>query len=266
MDRRDTLVTERLIDAAEPAEDVIISANRDGDGDNDGLVELRCAICGTPESGARNLPVGYSNPVCDDCDRFAVGEHGDRPWHQYPPGEEPPETENGVIHLGPDRGENPVYIAGAKCWRRYRFGGWITRRDAFDCESVEEFHELHRVGGGWTHAFNTPRPGGLDISRSECDALRAGLDELRSIRRDAQALREDESTRTEARTLRDRFDDLDPRFTPESVPDPESHLPAEFGRAVNSATRPFFDPTLSPAQSEPWGLRAQLCERYFGEE
>jgi len=266
MDTRDTIATERLIDAAESAEDIIVSAGREGDGDGGGPGELRCAICGTPESEARGLPVGYSNPVCDDCDRLAVGESGDSPWHQYPPGEESPATEDGVIHLGPDRGENPVYIAGAKCWRRYRFGGWITRRDAFDCESVEEFHELHRVGGDWTHAFNTSRPGGLDISRDECEGLQAGLDALRDVRRAAQALREGESTLAAARNLRDRIDGLDPRFTPESAPSPEDRSPGEFGRAVLSETRPFLDPTMSPSRGGPWGRRAKLCERYFDGE
>jgi hypothetical protein len=41
--------------------------------------------------------------------------------------------------------DNPVYVAGVKCWRRYWMGGWVTRRDAFDCDSIEEFHDLHRV-------------------------------------------------------------------------------------------------------------------------
>jgi len=268
MNTRDTLATERLIDAAEPPEDVLVSADREGDVDNDGDSpgELRCAICGTPESEARDLPVGYSNPVCEDCDRLAVGESGDSPWHQYPPDEEPPETEPGVIRLGPDRGENPVYIAGAKCWRRYRFGGWITRRDAFDCESVEEFHELHRIGGGWTHAFNVARPGGLDISWDECANLQVGLDALREIRRDAQVLREGESTRAEARELRDRIDGLDSRFTPESVPDPEDRPPGEFGRAVRSETRRLVDPTMVPSRDGLWVERAKLCERYFDGE
>lgn len=78
-----------------------------------------CAICG------ENRDIPGPEFVCTICDRKAVNEDGDRPWHGYPPGEEP-ETEDGVIRMAPDRGENPVFIEGQKCWRRYRFGGWIT--------------------------------------------------------------------------------------------------------------------------------------------
>jgi len=81
-----------------------------------------CVLCGEERQ------VSGPEFVCKSCDRRAVNNSGDRPWHGWPPGEEP-EREEGVIHMAPDAGENPVFIDGQKCWRRYRFGGWITKLD-----------------------------------------------------------------------------------------------------------------------------------------
>lgn len=49
-----------------------------------------------------------------------------------------------TIRVGPDVGDNSVFVDGIECWRRYRFGGWIPRRDDHDCESPREFQYTHR--------------------------------------------------------------------------------------------------------------------------
>ncbi|MFC4407985.1 hypothetical protein [Haloarchaeobius iranensis] len=100
---------------------------------------MTCPVCGGGVEGSTDT---YVNLVCDDCDDRAVNKNGDEPWHGWPPGEEP-ESEDGTIQMAPDRGENPVFIDGKKCWRRYRFGGWVTMYDEHDCDSLEEFYEAH---------------------------------------------------------------------------------------------------------------------------
>jgi hypothetical protein len=100
---------------------------------------MDCPICGTSVGEST-----YPNLVCDDCDQRAVSAEGEEPWEGYPPGEEP-ETTEGAVKPAPDHGENPVFIDGQKCWRRYRFGGWVTMADDHDCDSIEEFYEKHGV-------------------------------------------------------------------------------------------------------------------------
>jgi hypothetical protein len=88
----------------------------------------KCSICGVeldnPEF-ARNYP----NFVCRACDARAVNENGQRPYHESMA----------------DSGDNPVFIDGIKCWRRYRFGGYVTMRDEFDCTDIAEFYEKYGV-------------------------------------------------------------------------------------------------------------------------
>ncbi|MEI7845044.1 MAG: hypothetical protein WCK35_04480 [Chloroflexota bacterium] len=68
--------------------------------------EKACSICGQelPDPAfARNYP----NFVCRECNARAVNSQSEKPW----------------TDLNNDDGENPVFIDGLKCWRRYRYGG-----------------------------------------------------------------------------------------------------------------------------------------------
>jgi hypothetical protein len=67
--------------------------------------------------------------------------------------------------MAPDHGENPVFIDGIKCWRRYRFGGHIALRDTFDCESLQEFYDAHETDDGFFQVYNSPDPPGVDTDR-----------------------------------------------------------------------------------------------------
>jgi len=247
MPPRDALATDDLIPAAKPAVDILTPKDVDAD-----TTTLRCAICGTPSDEAHSLPTGYSNPVCQHCDQLAVGESGDSPWHGYPPGEEP-ETEDGVIHMAPDHGENPVFIAGAKCWRRYRFGGWVTRRDAFDCDTLEEFQARHRIDGDWIHAFNDPQPDGLDLSEEHCEEVHERMETLSALAEDAATLQGDTPSDTALHDFVARVTQSDIELPPEIPDTPSPEQADEYASAV-------FDAFTTNHEY------AQLCERYHATE
>lgn len=87
-------------------------------------IKITCSICG------KNLPDqafvrNYPNIVCRECEERAINGNGEHPLHlsMY------------------DDGDNPVYIDSQKCWRRYRYGGFITMLDDFDCDNIGEFYE-----------------------------------------------------------------------------------------------------------------------------
>lgn len=213
---------------------------------------LRCSICGVPERDAERLPTNYANPVCGECDELATNEDGVEPWHGWPPGEEP-DSKPGTITMAPDDGGNPVYILGVKCWRRYRFGGWITRRDAFDCDTLKEFQQTHRVGGAWIHAFNVPQPDGVGVSRADCDEVHERRDRLRAL------AKEDRHTETSGAGGMNRMErllqmiDESPLLDGSTAPDPNSD-PEEFTSWVKSAAR---------REIHELTLRSAFCERYF---
>jgi len=80
--------------------------------------------------------------VCKECDQQAVNRDGEKPWTGYPPEKQAEIDESSIIEP-PDVGENPVFIDGYKCWRRYRFGGWVTFVDHYDCDTLGEFYIRH---------------------------------------------------------------------------------------------------------------------------
>lgn len=98
-----------------------------------------CPICGGPS------PIeGYAGLlICPACDQRVVDVDGN-------PGE--PVLPDGLAEAGLDAvmafeysEPNPVFVDGKKCWRRYRFGGYVTLRDPWDCATLLEFYDHFRI-------------------------------------------------------------------------------------------------------------------------
>lgn len=255
----------RLVPATQPPEDVISSDRYGPKEDQESEVDevesgptLRCSICGTPEEQTMFLPVGYANPVCGDCDDLAVDSSGEPPWVGWKPGNAP-DREPGVIPIAPDAGANPVYIAGAKCWRRYRFGGHVTRRDAFDCNSVEEFYERHRNEPRWIHAFNTAQPAGVDVSREEYDYLSSHIEEVEAdlahVANMAEGIVKGSPTDTKIRCLQESIEQLDEQV--------QGRLPEREGMGVEEYAEAVLRAAKYERKREK--LFLELCKRYYGE-
>jgi len=106
--------------------------------------DLLCAVCKEPFDGIYRITGrDYDNLVCRRCDSKAVTtEGGEEPEHGNDYLNQDSVIEkNGkkVLRMDPDVGDNPVYIDGEKCWRLYKFGGFITLWDPYDCDSMDEF-------------------------------------------------------------------------------------------------------------------------------
>jgi len=87
----------------------------------------KCSICNV-ELDDPEFASNYPNFVCRECDARALNGKGEPPHHDS-------------MH---DNGDNPVFIDDIKCWRRYRFGGYITMRDKFDCADILEFYARYK--------------------------------------------------------------------------------------------------------------------------
>jgi len=111
-----------------------------------GEEQEECAICKGPLYGIPGpLTSTYPNLVCDDCDRDAVTQP-EATLDEVPSAEkrQAQRDHSDADDAIPSTGDNPVFIDGQKCWRRYKFGGHITRLDQFDCETLLEFCDRHR--------------------------------------------------------------------------------------------------------------------------
>jgi len=94
------------------------------------ILHLKCSICNVPLEPFLGR---YPNSVCRECDSRAVNSEGKVPYFDS-------------LH---DMGDNPIFIDGKKCWRRYRFGGYITVRcvDCPECKSGEVIPFLYGLPG-----------------------------------------------------------------------------------------------------------------------
>ena len=88
------------------------------------ISSLDCSICG---ANIEPFLGDYPSPVCRDCQDRSVNSNHKLPYYDS---------------MAED-GDNPVFIDGIKCWRRYSFGGYVTMRDSDDCATYEEFYERH---------------------------------------------------------------------------------------------------------------------------
>jgi hypothetical protein len=102
------------------------------------LIEVRfCALCKASMTFGNSA---YPHLVCEKCGAQAKARDGEVPR----------------FDSISDAGENPVFIGRKKCWRRYRFGGYVTMYDPDNCRTLEAFYKKHEP------------PPALGHERAEC--------------------------------------------------------------------------------------------------
>ena len=102
------------------------------------LDRTRCAVCGTPHKDPA-FAATYVTLVCRECESRSVNSDGDTPFIPQP--ELVKKDGERVMMMPGDWGDNPLFIDGHKCWRRYKFGGWVTMRDYWDSPEIGDFYE-----------------------------------------------------------------------------------------------------------------------------
>ena len=80
-----------------------------------------CPIC---KHNAVDISGYGAQAVCGTCEQRALNGEGREPH----------------TDSSSDDGDNPVFIDGRKCWRRYRFGGYITFLDEWESPTLEAFY------------------------------------------------------------------------------------------------------------------------------
>jgi len=91
-----------------------------------------CPICNNQSS---DISKNYYKMICHSCDSKALNKSGEKA--KYLDGYYSVE----VFPFGSDDGDNPVFIDGQKCWKRFKFGGHVTMMDDLDCDTLEEFYD-----------------------------------------------------------------------------------------------------------------------------
>jgi hypothetical protein len=92
-----------------------------------------CAICAT---ALDDFFGNYPGAVCHTCDSRALNTEGNPARHvsDYPESIEYAHANPGTLVDFGDDGDNPVFIDGHRCRRRYKFGGWVTMREVASSE------------------------------------------------------------------------------------------------------------------------------------